>query len=154
MIKLIDKFSRKDLPFNNKMKKSWDDNGYLIISDFYKDIECDKLRSQAQKLIKNYNHDDYVSFFDTKNQNHANDKYFLESGDKIRFFFENKAFDKKGNLNNSIDLVINKIGHALHDLDPVFEKFSKRRDLDQIAKFIGINNPKLLQSMSNFLMEK
>ena len=29
----------------------------------------------------------------------ASDKYFLDSGDKIRYFFEEGVFDKYGNLN-------------------------------------------------------
>ena len=47
-------------------------------------------------------------------------------------------------------MLINKIGHALHDLDDVFFDFSHRKDLDQIAKAIGITSPLLMQSMYIF----
>ena len=39
---------------------------------------------------------------------------------------------------------------AMHDLDPVFEKFSYRPELGEIARSIGIANPGLLQSMYIF----
>ena len=45
---------------------------------------------------------------------------------------------------------INKIGHALHDLDPVFTAFSHDRRLDVMARQLGLAAPKLLQSMYIF----
>lgn len=48
------------------------------------------------------------------------DNYFLDSASQINFFFEEKAFDEAGKLQQPKELSINKIGHAMHDLDPVF----------------------------------
>ena len=73
---------------------------------------------------------------------------------KLDFFFESKAFDKNGKITKPINLIINKIGHALHDLDPVFNNFSHRDDLDKISKSIGFIDPKLLQSMYIFKQPK
>ena len=143
-------FHKKDLPFNNRMKSFWKDNGYLVIEDFYSKEDCDNLKKRAQYLTGNFDQKSYQSIFDTNKEYHANDNYFLESGDKIRFFFEDKAFDENGNLTNDKELVINKIGHALHDLDDEFFNFSHRKDLDNIAKSIGILRPLLLQSMYIF----
>ena len=147
-------FSRKDLPLNLEMKSSWEQNGFLIIDNFYTNNECDKLMRRANQLINNFNPFSHKSIFDTKNQDKVNDQYFLNSGDKIRFFFEQNAFDNTGNLTNSIELLINKIGHALHDLDPEFKIFSRRNDLNDIANALGINSPKLLQSMYIFKQPK
>jgi phytanoyl-CoA hydroxylase len=143
-------FNRGHLPFNNQMKDSWDDNGFLVIENFYTIAECEKLRVRANLLVKNFDPGSIKSIFDTKNQEHVDDSYFLESGDKIRFFFEDKAFDEKGKLVNKKELVINKIGHALHDLDDEFYNFSHREDLDLISKAIGIESPLLIQSMYIF----
>ena len=144
------RFNRSHLPFSNEMKNSWDDNGFLVIENFYTNEECDKLTDRANFLVKNFDPENVKSIFDTKNQENVDDTYFLESGDKIRFFFEDKAFDKSGKLVNKKELVINKIGHALHDLDDEFYNFSHREDLDLISKAIGIESPLLMQSMYIF----
>ena len=150
MSTIFKKFNKKQLPFNDEMLSFWNEEGFLVIEQFYDSLECDNLRKRAKELVDNFDPSSIRSIFDTNNQKHAEDNYFLESGDKIHFFFENKAFDENGNLSNSIELVINKIGHALHDLDSDFYNFSHREDLDNIAKSIGFKYPKLLQSMYIF----
>ena len=144
------RFNRSHLPLDQKMQDFWDINGFLVIEDFYAHEECDKLIYKSEKLIDDFDADSVKSIFDTKNQNHVEDNYFLQSGDKIRFFFEDKAFDKDGNLIKDKKLSINKIGHALHDLDEDFYNFSHRKDLEDIAKSIDVSNPLLLQSMYIF----
>ncbi|HEY5442883.1 MAG TPA: phytanoyl-CoA dioxygenase family protein, partial [Pyrinomonadaceae bacterium] len=43
-----------------------------------------------------------------------------------------------------------KIGHALHDFDPVFDRFSRSDKIKQLSADLGIENPLLLQSMYIF----
>ena len=147
-------FNRSDLPFNSKMKSFWDKEGFLVIDNFYSNEECDNLKKRANYLVKNFDYKKNKSIFNTKKQQHVDDNYFLESGDKIRFFFEEDSFDKNGLLKNKIELLINKIGHAIHDIDPIFKDFSHRNDLDNIAKGININKPLLIQSMYIFKQPK
>jgi hypothetical protein len=45
-------------------------------------------------------------------QSKLTDDYFLKSSADIGFFFEEKAFDKDGNLVQPKNLCINKIGHG------------------------------------------
>jgi len=80
---------------------------------------------------------------------HIGDDYFLTSGDKIRFFFEEDALDSTGKLTVPKDKAINKIGHALHELDPTFRKATIENDrLISIARDLKFHRkPSVLQSM-------
>jgi phytanoyl-CoA hydroxylase len=46
--------------------------------------------------------------------------------------------------------LINKCGHALHDLDPLFEAFSRTPELASLAGDLGVEQPLRLQSMDIF----
>ncbi len=80
---------------------------------------------------------------------HAADRYFQESGDAIRFFLEEEAVDADGHLTRPKALAVNKLGHAMHDLDPVFSGFSRQPRLAALAKGF-FQDPLLLQSMYIF----
>ena len=79
-----------------------------------------------------------------RDQGHARDRYFRESGGAIRFFFEEDATDQP------VALALNKIGHALHDLDPVFDRVSRQPRMAALARALGLAAPLLLQSMYLF----
>ena len=68
----------------------------------------------------------------------------------IRPFFEEGAFDSEGNLQVPMDRALNKLGHAMHDLDPVFDNFSRTPELAALVSDIGFVDPLLLQSMVIF----
>ena len=81
---------------------------------------------------------------------HAAEQYFLTSGEAIRGFFESGAFESGGRLKADAHLALNKLGHAMHDLDPEFDAFSRTPALAAIATDIGLRTPLLLQSMYIF----
>jgi phytanoyl-CoA hydroxylase len=147
-------YNKSDLPLNKEMLNFWNDNGYLIIEDFKTSQECDELIQRSKELIEEQDFNNQQSVFDTVSQSHNDDNYFLESGDKIRFFFEEKANLDEENVKTNKQYIVNKIGHALHDLDDKFIAFSKNDQLDQIAKAVGFQNPLLLQSMYIFKQPK
>ena len=125
-----------------------------MLEDFVAPLNCDALRERAEELVHEFDPGDAISIFSTAAQNHLRDAYFLESGDKIRFFFEEDAFLPDGSLKQSKERSINKIGHALHELDPVFGVFSRTAAIRQLVTDLGIEKPLLLQSMYIFKQPK
>jgi phytanoyl-CoA hydroxylase len=126
------------------------DTGYLVIEAFADEASCDQLRARAQQLVQEFDPAEVVSIFSTREQNRLTDEYFMTSGDKIRFFFEENAFNAGGTLKYEKERSINKIGHALHDLDPIFESFSRSDKVRELAKAIGLEQSLLVQSMYIF----
>jgi phytanoyl-CoA hydroxylase len=130
--------------------KQYNDQGFLVIEDFATHSDCDVLRARAAELVDAFDPAEVVSIFSTHEQNRLTDDYFLTSGDKIRFFFEENAFKADGSLKYAKENSINKIGHALHDLDPLFDRFSRNANVRELATALGFDNPLLLQSMYIF----
>src|ERR1043165_8490200 len=128
----------------------YDEQGFLVLEGFADEAECDQLRARAEELVREFDPAEVISIFSTHEQNRLTDDYFLTSGDKIRFFFEENAFNPDGTLKYKKEKSINKIGHALHDLDSVFQKFSRREKLKQLATALGFADSLLLQSMYIF----
>jgi len=121
-------------------------DGFAVLEGFRSADALASLRARALALIDAFDPTEAVSVFSTKDDSARTDAYFLTSGDKIRFFLEDEAVDHAGRLTVPKDLAVNKICHALHDLDSVFDAFSHGSDLAEVAATIGLNRPGLIQS--------
>jgi len=143
------RFQRSEAGLTSEMARAFDEDGYLVVEDFMPPELCDRLQDQAKALVEGFDAEAHATVFSTTSASHARDAYFQESGDKIRFFFEEEAFDAAGKLRQPKAQSINKIGHAMHDLDPVFNAFSRHPHLAALAKGL-FQEPLLLQSMFIF----
>ena len=121
-----------------------------MIKNFVGVKECDSLRKRASELVQEFDPAGITYIFTTKHQGKSRDKYFLDSASTIRFFFEEGVFCEDGSLRYDKARCINKFGHAMHDLDPVFNKFSRTSKLAGLISDLGIENPLLMQSMYIF----
>ncbi|KAL5663265.1 hypothetical protein ACJX0J_023373, partial [Zea mays] len=107
--------------------------------------------------------------FSTKDHRQLKDDYFFKSAENISFFFEGrllegliyfcsfdtifiteKAYGDDGCLKQPKELSINKVGHALHELDPVFKKFSFSESVASLFSSLGYKRPAVIQSMYIF----
>ncbi len=125
------------------------DQGFLVIPDFLERDEIMQLRHRISSIVADFNME-AVSVFSTTEQTKTSDAYFIDSGDKIRCFFEEDAFDDKGTLQRPKDQAINKVGHALHDLDDVFQRVSYKKELGELAHALGMEDPIMVQSQYIF----
>lgn len=125
-------------------------DGYLVLRGYVDPAACDALRDRAAALVEAFDPAESKTVFSTRTRAHSKDAYFKESGDKVRMFFEEEAIDGNGEMTVEKSRAINKIGHALHDLDPVFDAFSRDGKLARTAADLGLAEPLLLQSMYIF----
>ena len=133
---------------------AWERDGFVVLPGFVAPTQIDLLRRRINDLVDGYASQGLpagaTTVFSTTEQSHAQDEWFLTSADVIRPFFEDGAFDAEGNLVVPMDRALNKMGHALHDLDPVFDRFSRTADLASLVAEFGVADPLLLQSMVIF----
>ena len=131
------------------LKHAYDTHGYAVVDGFAEPDARAALRRRALEIVDAFEPVG-ASTFTTRRDAAARDAYFQESGATIRCFFEEEAFDERGELRAPKPLAINKIGHAMHDLDPVFERFSRDLRLDGLVRALGIAEPRIYQSMYIF----
>lgn len=132
------------------MIDAFERDGVIILSDFVSPEACRILKERALTLIDAFDPTEVKHIFSAMEQTQLGDRYFEESGDKIRFFFESDAFDKSGELRQAKEHSLNKMGHAMHDLDPVFDKFSRTSEMAAVVDSLAYEDPVLLQSMYIF----
>ena len=126
-------------------------DGYLILEQFLTDSECNALIDACNRIIReaDFSQHPKVTFETTENKQ-ASEEYFITSGDKVRFFFEEGVVTSDGQLNCPKEKSLNKIGHALHNLVPEFKKATFSDKVKAIAKSLELKKPAVVQSMYIF----
>ena len=126
------------------------DNGYLLLPQFKSAGDVAAMRAWASGVVDAFQVGRVKSIFTTKEQSRQVDDYFLASASQISCFFEEEAFDAAGQLKQPKAQSINKIGHAMHDLDPLVSNFSRGPRLAELARDVGLTQPQIWQSMVIF----
>ena len=132
------------------MRAAFGEDGFLVLEGFATMSDCAELMARAKELVAAFEPGEAPTVFSSHGRAHDRARYFEESGDKVRFFFEEDATDGAGRLCVPKERAINKIGHALHDLEPAFEAFSYRPALANLARGLGLEAALALQSMVIF----
>ena len=129
--------------------EDFDRDGFAVIEGFASPRACAEVRERAEQIVEEFE-PTHRTVFTTNEQERVSDDLFLSSGDRIVCFFEEEALAADGSLTVPKERSINKIGHALHDLDPVFQRFSYTPELAEVAASIGLPDALALQSMYIF----
>lgn len=131
-------------------KRQYHDEGYLVLKDAIAKAEIEKLKTAALQIVDDFDIDRHRSVFTTSDRDSGRDDYFFDSAENIHCFLEEDALDQDGRLLKPARLAINKIGHAMHDLNPVFRAFCRQPLFGQVLRGIGYLDPMLWQTMYIF----
>ena len=135
---------------SSELQQTFSGQGFAVLPGFRNAAQIASIRQRARELVDAYEPDGEQAVFSTQEQQRRVNDYFLGSAQTIRCFLEEEALDANGRLRQDKALSINKIGHAMHDLDPVFERFSHGSDLAAVAQDVGLLRPLVWQSMYIF----
>lgn len=130
--------------------RQYQDEGFLVLEDAISMKEINKLKAAALEIVDEFDIDRHRTVFTTSDRDKGRDEYFFESAENVHCFLEEGALGEDGQLLKPADLAINKIGHAMHDVNPVFHTFCRQALFGRVLRDIGYTSPLLWQTMYIF----
>lgn len=123
--------------------------GFLVVPGFLSPTDVAALRSRGQALLEGFDPSgpEAQAVFSSTNQFRVSTDHFLASSTTASFFFEEGAFDGDGKLTAPPAQCVNKIAHALHEVDPAFRSFARSPAVTGIPAALGYARPLPVQSM-------
>jgi phytanoyl-CoA hydroxylase len=125
-------------------------DGYLVLKEAIANTKIEALKTAALQIVDDFDIDKHGTVFSTTDRDAGRDDYFFNSAENVHCFLEADALDQDGSLQKPARLAVNKIGHALHDLNPVFGAFCRQSLFGQALRDIGYETPLLWQTMYIF----
>lgn len=125
------------------IKEQFDRDGYVVLEGFLTPEEVEALRAKGDSLARNVPQDERKALF----ADQGRDDYFLNSGDKVAYFYEKGALAEDGSLLVEPHLALNKVGHALHEKVDVFRDVTKSERVKEACRQLGLDTPAVAQSM-------
>ena len=126
------------------------DDGYLVLEKAIEKSAIENLKAAALQIVDDFDIDSHRTVFTTADRDSGRDDYFFDSAEHIHCFLEEGALDQNSNLLKPARLAINKIGHAMHNLHPEFNKFCNQPIFGRVLRDIGYTAPLLWQTMYIF----
>jgi phytanoyl-CoA hydroxylase len=132
------------------LQADYERHGFAVMERIIDPALLDSIRSAALRIVEDFDIDRQRAVFTTRDRDAGRDQYFVSSGEAIHCFLEEDALGTDGQLRWPKARAINKIGHALHDLNPQFEAFCRQPVLADLLRGLGYRSPQLWQSMYIF----
>ncbi len=131
-------------------KSHYHSQGYLVLEKAIAIEDIEQLKAAALEIVDNFDIDNHRTVFKTSDRDSGRDDYFFNSAENIHCFLEEDALDEEGNLLKPARLAINKIGHAMHDLNPSFKAFCQLPIFGRILRDIAYQTPAALADHVHF----
>jgi phytanoyl-CoA hydroxylase len=131
-------------------KHHYHSQGFLVLENAIQKQDIEQSKAAALEIADEFDIDKNRTVFKTSDRDTGRDDYFFNSAENIHCFLEEDALDEDGNLLKPTRLAINKIGHAMHDLNPSFKTFCQLPIFGQVLRDIGYQDPLLWQTMYIF----
>jgi phytanoyl-CoA hydroxylase len=131
-------------------KAQFHEQGFCVLPGFKDALQLQAASHRAQQIVDNFDPKAGASRFSTRDRSLVADARLIASASEVHCFFEEEALNADGELLVPKSQSINKIGHALHDLDPVFIDFSHGPQLAGVALELGLKQPLVWQSQLIF----
>ena len=126
------------------------DQGFLVLPGFHDAATLAAVRARSLAIVDGFDAEREAAVFSSRERALTSDAALIASGSGVHCFFETEAFGADGRLNRDKRLAVNKIGHAMHDLDPVFDRFFRDPRAAAICAGLGLQRPLLWQSQVIF----
>ena len=134
---------------SSEVIQAYENIGFVCLNGFLREEETQTLLQRAKTLERDHHRREKTentskkTVFTTgekKQASSCSDEYFLNSASNVSYFYEE---EEEGET-------LNKIGHALHDLDPAFGAFSRSEKMKRFLEQLGLVKPTPVQSMIIF----
>jgi phytanoyl-CoA hydroxylase len=130
--------------------EAYDRDGYLRLPGFVPEPTVRAVRERALAIVDAAADVAGAAVFSSRDRARTDDAALIASGHAVHCFFEAEAVAADGRPDRPARHAVNKIGHALHDLDPVFDAFFRDPRLAAVAADLGLAQPRLWQSQVIF----
>ena len=125
-------------------------DGFQILQEKLEWSLIEALREEINRFVSSYDVEAEQQVFRTDHRDRGNTETFFSSADRVHGFLEAEALDEEGNLRVPRDQALNKLGHALHDHLPAFQKLARHPLIREAFDLAGFHDVEIDQSMVIF----
>ena len=132
------------------LRERFERDGFVVLPGAVDPSTLERLRAAVEAHVAAHDHDRDREVFRTDDRDAGREEAFFASARGVRGFLEAEALDEAGELRVPRERSLNKLGHALHDLDPAFGDLARSAPVRAAFAAGGLEHPRLVQTMVIF----